>query len=294
MSSQTLALPALWRLCVALNIFGFALGHWMSDQHYRSILWNQSLLEGIISIFGISWEEWVGDTDYSSGIDQFRHLVGCGFALLAIAALVPLRHSIFRRVFVSIFSLCIGWVLVTRWAAHAYDFLWPAEFCLRLALPVVLLLLITTPSAVTYQRYYFMLLLACSLTFFGHGCYALGWYPTPVSFRYMLGNVISADSYSIDILLILIGVLDICIAAALWWRPAQTWILLWMCLWGFLTAFLRLSFIDTYFIADTAGPAIADWLERLAHGFIPLACWLILRQNRKTHIEEQHVQTAVT
>ena len=270
------------------------MGHWSSDQHYRALLWNQSLLEGVVKLFGISWEAWVGDTDYSSGIDRFRNIVGWIFTLLSIAVLVPLKNKWFCRGIVTLTTSCLFWLLITRWAAHAFDLLWPAEFCLRLALPILFLLLIHTHNPATFQRYQLILLGACSLTFLGHGCYALGWYPTPVSFRYMLGNVISANSNTIDILLIIIGLLDIVIAALLWWRPTHYWTLLWMCIWGFLTASMRLSFIDSYFIADTAGPAIADWLERLAHGFIPLACLLLCSKQTQTTNEEQHEHIVAT
>ena len=266
MDALTIRRPFIWRLFMALNFFGFALGHFVCDQSYRSVLWNQSLLEGPLHILGISWSDWVTDPDYSLGIDLFRQYMGGLFFILSIAALKT-WHGIWNKIFISLGIMSLSWLGLCRWAGHAYDILWPSEFALRIILPFGFCVF---RERIKIKQLRFVFLTACSLTFFGHGCYALGWYPTPVTFRYMLGVFFDGN---IDTLLIVVGIVDIAVAIALWIPHAQRWTLLWMSFWGFLTAAMRLGFIDSYFWADTAGPAIADWLERLVHGFIPVFCF---------------------
>ena len=274
----------VWRCLLALNVFGFAFGHFMSDQHYRSVLWNQTLMEPIVSLFSISWDEWVTDTAYSVGIDNFRICIGAYLCILSIACVWPWRNRI-RSVFIGLLFIPLTIMLFARWAQHGYDLLWPLEFCLRLSLPLFFLLTLRVQNK-SASPLFTVLLFACAATFIGHGFYAIGWYPTPVTFRYMLGNFISFETATVDVLLILIGIVDVLVGLLVLWKPMRGPILIWMSIWGFLTAAMRLGFIDSYFIADTAGPAISDWLERLAHGFIPLACYLWHRQATSDTVQE--------
>lgn len=261
----------LLRTAIAVSLFGFALQHWFADPPYRSLLWSQGLMEPIVAWWGWTWEAWVTDVTVSDGIDCLASAIGVCFALMAGAVLAPLRGRTALVVVVAMTAL-LSVTGCARWAAHQYDALWPLEFLLRLALPLMAWLAWHRRAPSSCQRNW--LLVACAATFAGHGCYALGWYPTPLAFREMATAVLPLAGGGLTAFLIVVGVVDLLVAVMLWWPRVQQRVLLWMAFWGLATSALRLSAIDPWFPGDTLLPALGAWWERLPHVVVPLALWI--------------------
>ncbi|MCB9805666.1 hypothetical protein H6775_00735 [Candidatus Nomurabacteria bacterium] len=99
--------------------------------------------------------------------------------------------------------------------------------------------------------------------FLGHGVFALqakqGW------FGYFEAFGISNPD-TITTLLLLIGIMDVCLAILVLVKPVRP-LLLWMSFWGLWTALVRWPF---------GGEPIWDFLERWANWAAPLALYYIL------------------
>jgi len=104
--------------------------------------------------------------------------------------------------------------------------------------------------------------------FIGHGVFALqgktGW------FKYFEAFGIT-DPGTITTLLFVVGVMDICLALIVLFKPIRP-LLLWMAFWGLWTALVRWPF---------GGDPVWDFVERWANWAAPLALYYILGSKGK-------------
>lgn len=100
-------------------------------------------------------------------------------------------------------------------------------------------------------------------TFFGHGLWALsikqGW------FKYFQGVGITGTA-TIEMLLLVIGLLDILVAFVILFKPYK-WVLGWAIFWGFTTAMIRpITASEGFFSIE-----LLDFVERGANFMLPAA-----------------------
>lgn len=104
--------------------------------------------------------------------------------------------------------------------------------------------------------------------FLGHAVFAFQGKATWIKW---IEQLLPVSTETAGTLLLLVGVLDLCVAVSVLLRPMSP-VLLWAAVWGFWTALLR----------PIVGESVWDFVERWANWGAPLALWLWLRHQRKT------------
>ncbi len=103
--------------------------------------------------------------------------------------------------------------------------------------------------------------------FFGHGMLAIGGKADWIKW---IGDLTGANPETAGTLLLLIGLMDVVVAAVVLLRPIKP-ILLWATFWGFWTALVR----------PIVGQSWYDFIERFANWGAPLALYYFYRTRGK-------------
>jgi len=277
--------PHFWILqgVTAALFAGRAWQHLRWDGPYRTLLWDESLMKPFVQrLLATDWATYVTDP----GTDAFvRHLttgLGWFFVVVTLITFLATRFSWARWV-VGIGS---AWLLVIA-------MLYTKEHFQQAGLFVESSLMWATPllflGAIGHdrwlRRWVWLAALACSLTFMGHGAYALGWHPRPGHFVQMTLSITGWSESACHTFLRIAGILDMIVAIGLLipMYRVRSVAALYMTGWGLATAVAR---IWAHFIPAFWQNSLAQWLHevviRLPHALIPLLLYLIWRRARKT------------
>lgn len=246
------------------------------DAPYRSVLWDEALLSGVINSFG-SWEAWVSSPALDQGIILFTQLQGGILLLTALSLFLPFKKLTSTTLLLSTINLALL-AFAGFWNSHhqvGYFF----EYALQISLPLAYYLNLK-PS---FQKMVTPIVaVACALTFLGHGLYAIGYYIRPGRFVDMVLAILPVEQASAHKLLFLAGVFDLLfflltlVALMMPQKISAKLVMRFFLLasfWGFATASARwFAYVEWQMLADTLmmwGPQV---LYRLVHGAAPL--WL--------------------
>ena len=120
--------------------------------------------------------------------------------------------------------------------------------------------------------------IAISLTFIGHGIYAIGWHPQPGYFIDMCINVFGFTEPTSVLFLKIMGVLDFIFAIGLFIPALEKWSLYYMIIWGIATSISRLL---AHIHIPTFLEDLNQWgfevLVRFPHFTIPIILFLWLK-----------------
>ncbi|OGI91939.1 hypothetical protein A2933_01655 [Candidatus Nomurabacteria bacterium RIFCSPLOWO2_01_FULL_46_18] len=113
------------------------------------------------------------------------------------------------------------------------------------------------------KKFEWLLRIGVAGEFAGHGLLAIGGKASWVGWISQLTGVGEGTAMT---LLLLVGVMDVIVAAVVLLRPVRP-ILLWAAFWGFWTALVR----------PLVGESILDFIERFANWAAPLALYFYYR-----------------
>ncbi|MEK7163168.1 MAG: hypothetical protein AAB775_00430 [Patescibacteria group bacterium] len=99
--------------------------------------------------------------------------------------------------------------------------------------------------------------------FLGHGVLAVG---QKAAWLGWIGDILKVEPATAGVILTIIGVLDIALAALVLIKPIRQ-VILWMAVWGFITALVR----------PIVGESVWDFIERFANVGAPLALYYLLK-----------------
>ena len=308
-----------WTL--SLSLLGRGWTHFTSEPPYWSLLWSEELIQPILTLFGYSWRSYAQNSSIEISLVHLCDVLGWSFLVLGVSSLClpllmkrvihvksspqnaslanmstelspevtsrrltspPRLISWTRLSLVSVLALQTLFV-VSLWWGHLLQFAIWLEQAVTLALPWAVAL--SLPYSQCEDRHAENLLkYTLSLTFIGHGLYAVGIYPVPSDFSTMVMVAFGLSEESALNALLLIGVMDFIVAITLWiptsWLPntrtqnIKYWALIYMLIWGGCTTIAR-------FWGHWESAPIEEWLMRwspevllrLPHALIPL--WLI-------------------
>lgn len=214
------------------------------------------------------------------GIEQDRLLssatFGAVFLLGAVAA--PFARSLSPARIVLLFSSLALAVFFGRRAYFSPNFFLEfTEHALVFGSPAVLAMWWSAKGRPAARQLAIFLVAG---TFLGHGLYALGWDRDATNFTEIVTTLTGLDQEGSNIFLIVFGVLDVLAVTALISGYFSRAALVYMAIWGTVTAFARLFF---YLDPDTVGgdlpTALVETSYRLVHGLIPI--WLMLMARKQ-------------
>lgn len=263
--------------CFAL-FAGRAWQHLIWDIPLRSLLWDQQMMEGIItSLTHMTWFEYAT----SSIQDQMIQAIKIGFGVFYLIAAVS-------TIFIHTDRKWTGWVMILSSSFltflallyckekfyHLGQFF---EYSCQIFTPIGLYLLVfrNIPAA----RLLVITNIMIALTFTCHGFYALGVYPQPGHFVDMTIRGFLVNENTARSLLKVFGVLDIILSITIFIPLTARVSVTYAVIWGGLTALAR---IVTNFYWDFPMESLNQWMPeflfRVPHALIPLVALMIVTQ----------------
>ena len=289
-------------LCLRLGAFlcfaGWTWVHFYWEGSYGVLLWHESTFK-LASRLGLTWEEFVG-----SGADD--GLVQAWIARIwwLYLSCTVLTITVRQRSWIPMSGLVLGSGLLTLLSYAAYI---PSQRQLpafienggQMLMPILLVMALAL--GVRHRVTVIVAVIAVIMTFAGHGCYALGLWPTPGHCYAMTSLLLGVEYPPAQTIVRTAGMLDffVCIGICIpYLRRASA---LYATLWGFLTAIARpiagMSWGLNYWGADQY---LHEAVLRAPHFLIPLALFLIWRRPPDTeaaavctHSEQQASRVCV-
>lgn len=265
----------------AFTVFlGRGYQHLFWDAPYRSLLWDQKLLEPIMSIFHMDWKSYVTSLKADDFIQNWIRGTGILYVVCAIVvASIKTSISKWKRIIVYIgFSqLLLLSVLLTK--EKFYHLAMFFEHSIQFTTPILFIWYIIQPKN---EKILLVLKIIIALTFLCHGLYASGFaYPLPASFMSMTATILKVSDATAKMLLIIAAILDVIIAIGIFIPKIDRYILLYAAFWGLITALARpWSNLMYDFSFLSIHQSIHLMLYRLSHGLIPLALFLLLKDKK--------------
>lgn len=162
-----------------------------------------------------------------------------------------------------------------RWVAVDYDFGMAIEHSLQMVTPIALFLALG-PS-LSLPKWKVLVSVASALTFIGHGFYAAGIHPVPLSYQNMTMNILGVTQETAIRLLSVAGWLDIIVAIGVFIPKVRFVAIIYLVLWGGATALAR---IVAHIDLNAAGYALDPWafetMVRTSHWLLPLLLLLLI------------------
>lgn len=242
---------------------------WRWDSPIRGLAWQEEWWSGLLEKqFDIPWSTFAKASDpyITSGLLVIGALlIAIGFVpwIIIHPRLQKLRGLLWLG------SALLALDSIARWVGKDYDFGMAIEHSLQILAPIALFL--ATSGRANEKVLTLLLGVGSAFTFIGHGLYAIGFHPVPLSYQTMTMKLLSLGSEGTIRFLFLVGALDLVAAAALLIRPLRVAGLLYMTAWGFLTALARVaSHVGASQPLHGLDPWIAETLVRTSHWLLPL------------------------
>ena len=259
-------------------LLGRAWQHLYWDAPFRTLLWDEALLSGIVSNWlAMDWETYITSMEVDDQISWSIKCFGVLYLLCALTALFIKKSPRFLHHLLLIGALGLISLALLYCKERFFSIGQFLEYTLQFGSPLFLWWYISSKEVFPTKNFGLVLKVAIALTFTCHGLYALGYYPIPVQFMEMTMNILGVDEDTAKTFLTIAGVLDFLVAFGIFlpWRWAK-FFLLYAIFWGFGTTIAR---VWAYFDWEWLDYVLLQWLHesimRMPHFLIPLAVFII-------------------
>ncbi len=264
-------------LAVVAVLGGRSWQHLFWDAPYRSLLWDQQIMEPVIESWGnTTWEEYVSNLAMDRNIQFLIKGIGIFYAIVALLALFARKlpkKLLNPLLIISTLSLVFLAFLYAKERFYEAPQFW--EYSLQFGAPLFLSWWLVK-GRWTKSMTFFMKV-AIAITFISHGLYAAGVYPKPVGFSNMTISILGISESQTDTFLKGIAVADFVASVLIFTRkPLITMGLIYCIIWGFLTAIARFwAHFNTEWWMETMTQWLHEALYRFPHFLIPLIVLLL-------------------
>ena len=274
----------LLRITCFVLFAGRAYQYIIWDAPYRTLLWDQELMQGIIETFtSLTWEQYTTSVNTDKYIQTSIQATGWLYAVCAMLSLFIRRNMKWAGYFLLAGSLALGFLAFLNFKEKFFQYGEIMELGIQVTSPVLLFMALFTK--IKQKTLILVAKVAVAFTFFGHGLYAWGYYPQPGHFIDMFINVLGFTEETSRFVLKIAAVLDF-IAAVFIFMPRGARLSLWYCiLWGGLTAVARIwSGFDSNFIVASLNQLGFEVMFRLSHALLPL--WIFYAGGGKIELKK--------
>lgn len=272
----------LLRLGVFLCFAGWTWVHFYWEGPYGILLWQDSTYEFANSL-GISWEEFVGSGADDGFVQTWVARIGWLYLVCTVFAVTVRNRSWFQMAALVGGS---GLLTILSYAKYVASHRQPPMFIEhggQMLIPVLLVMALAL--GVRHRVTVITVLIAFVTTFVGHGCYALGLWPTPSVFHAMISVILDVEYETANTLLRTAGVLDFLVCIGIFVPYLRRPCALYAAAWGLLTAIARpvagMSFSLNYWGADQF---IHEAVLRAPHFLIPLFLFFLWRKPQPAEV----------
>jgi hypothetical protein len=144
----------------------------------------------------------------------------------------------------------------------------------QFGLPV--LFIFAFSKTIKYRNLIQWTMIIISLTFIGHGLFAIGLHYQPGNFINMTMAILNTNTIESNTFLIIMGLLDFIVAIGIFFKATRKVSLIYMIIWGLLTALARTVFVHNE-TSDIIIHYIPQTLFRLPNSILPLMILLYYR-----------------
>lgn len=267
----------------AITLFlGRGLQHFFLDTPYSSFFWDEELLGD----FHSNWSFFVNDLFSDKLMDRLSKVIGSYFFFMIIIVLMydGKQKSKWLRYSLIISSILIFIQAILYSKDKFFELPLFLEFSVQFFTPILILIYLFNQLD-SFQKW---IKIALAFTFVSHGLYALGIYPLPVHFMEMTMGILDLDEDNAKLFLKIAGIMDIIVSILLFTN--EKWLnsaLIYMTLWGLLTAFARTVYLlDIALSLENFFLGLPNTMMRLCHGLIPLALFLYLNHPSSYPVKE--------
>lgn len=255
----------------AFSVFlGRAWQHLVWDAPFRTLLWDEDIMKGLIEgFFNTPWETYITSEKTDENIQKAVKATGWFYLFCAVMVFFIKKWKKLSGVFMILGSISLI-VLAALYCKERFfsigQFL---EYALQFSSP--LLLYFVVKKGEISPRIRFTMKLCIALTFICHGLYAVGYYPRPGHFSQMTINILGVQEQTAIQFLNLAGYLDFLIGVGIFFPfKISRWILLYAILWGFLTTIARVwAYVELEFFLESLKQWAHQSIYRIPHFLIP-------------------------
>ncbi len=289
-SAKLFFLIQIAALCV---FWGRAWQHWFWDAPYRSLLWDEVWMSGLVdALLGMNWEDYVTSTAVDRGIQTWIRITGivyflAGCAVLAIRYLGKWARTMIWFGLINLVLLSLLYFKERFFAVGQFF-----EYTLQMLAPF--LVLYADRKSVVGHRFILLLKWAILLTFTCHGLYAIGYYPRPVHFQEMVMNILKIPQSGVKYFLNAAGILDFLMSIMIFlpWKRIQILGLAYAVAWGFFTAIARVwAFVHFEYFSSSLHQWWYETVYRFPHFLLPLLVLLLLLNQQQSNSESPKISS---
>ncbi len=274
------------QIAAVFLFLGRAWQHLFWDAPYRTILWDENWMKGIIeTLFNTPWENYITNNDIDNKIQSVIKGLGWFYLICALMAILIKKLKKISGVFMILGSISLV-VLAALYCKERFFSLGQFfEFSIQFSTPIFLYLMIKQGTLTDKMLLFLKVIIA--LTFVCHGLYAINYYPRPGDFMDMTLTILGISESSAEYFLTLAGVLDFVIGFGVFlpFRYSK-YILIYAIFWGFMTTVARI-WANVYF--DFFWESLNQWwfeaAYRASHFLIPLVLFLFYKS--KTNLQQK-------
>lgn len=268
-------LVLLLRLGAFLCLAGWTWVHFYWEAPYGVLLWHDATYE-IASRLGVSWEQFVGSGANDGFVQTWMSRTAWVYLICTILTLTVRKGSWFQMTGLVLGAGMLTLLSYAKYLSAQQQLPMFIEHGGQMLMP--LLLVLSLALGVRHRVTMILAMVAVVMTFAGHGCYAIGWWPTPSNFYAMTSVILNVEFETAKAFLRTVGTLDfvVCLGLFVPWirRPAA----LYAALWGLATAIARpvagMSWGLNYWGADHF---LHEAVLRSPHWIIPLYLFCLWR-----------------
>jgi hypothetical protein len=255
---------------------GRAFQHLFQDIPIRILLWDQLLMESVVNLFGITWDEYIQNPQWDQRIQLLIKTFGAIYlaCLVFVIFLWSSSPNVTRYHFVLLAGSILLFLLSLVYFMDKFFRLGELlEYTCQWISPLLLYLLLE--KRINEEHAVWAMRLAIVFTFSGHGLYAVGFYPTPGNFIDMIIMSFGVSQSTAETMLTTAGWLDFILSALILLPYTYRYAALYAFVWGALTALAR---IWANYDVDFSGQSFYQWLPevlvRVPNAIVPLCVYL--------------------
>ncbi|WP_127717005.1 hypothetical protein [Halobacteriovorax sp. HLS] len=256
-------------------LFARAVQHIFFDVPYRAILWNEDLLLPLFNFIKIDWQEYVTSSVVDSAISVTASCVGVLLLGCSVVALFSLKKARFALV---ISSLYLGFLAFLIFIEKFFVIAQFFEYSIQVISPFCLYYYWKNGVDELLLK---IIRVGIALTFFGHGAYALGIFPTPGNFLDMVITILNCSESTAVVFLKIMGSLDFLAGALLFFRPTRNWAYAFCFIWGLFTSLARVLEFNSLGVTHVMAQYAHELIMRGPHFLMPLFLILSIPQTKK-------------
>ncbi|QNM85248.1 hypothetical protein H9W90_13790 [Polaribacter pectinis] len=262
---------------------GRAYEHLFWDAPYRSLLWDQNLLQKFVEgVFNVSWKEYVTSMKADNIIQNIIKINGVFYAICAALCLIVKQESKrFSKQIIAVGGFLLLFLSILLSKSKFYHLAMFLEHSIQFGAPLLLVYLFKING--NLLKLITPLKIITALTFVSHGLYALGkLYPLPGNFVTMTLNILPITENLAKEFLFIAGVLDFVAVVFIFIPRLQKIGLIYAAIWGLITAFARITSGLTYDVSFSIfHQYLYTTIYRIPHGLSPLITLFIINLKEK-------------